>query len=158
LFAPSATHTLPSIKSPALPTFRFTNGHAPFSLSKAPPVQAPANPLFRHCPANFPAFLVGQFNVTSPCHPPHRHPMSYPAIYIALQGKTSHVPPRYIPCDLAGIIPKSVSGSCDLMVRYSRSCICHTEFGIREPEIGNRGTGKFHGAVFSLLTTGMMGW
>ena len=28
----------------------------------------------------------------------------------------------------------------DLMVRYSRSSICHTEFGIRNPRIGNRGT------------------
>jgi len=55
-------------------------------------------------------------------------------IYIALQGKTPHVPPRYILCDLAGI-----------MVRYSRSCICHTEFGIREPEFGNRP--GYNGAV-----------
>jgi hypothetical protein len=68
--------------------------------------------------------------------------MSHPAICIALQGKTSHVPPRYIHCDLAGIIPKSVSGSCNLMVRYSGFSIRHTEFGIRKSRIGNRGTGK----------------
>ena len=30
----------------------------------------------------------------------------------------------------------------DLMVRYSRIPICHTDFGIRNPRIGNRGTGN----------------
>ena len=30
----------------------------------------------------------------------------------------------------------------NLMVRYSRFCIRHTEFGIRNSRIGNRGTGK----------------
>ena len=60
--------------------------------------------------------------------------MSHPAICIAPQGTTPYVPPRYIPCDLAGIIPKSVSGSCDLMVRYSK--IPHTPYGIRNSEIG----------------------
>lgn len=72
--------------------------------------------------------------------------MSHPAIGIALQGKTSHVPPRYIHCDLAGIIPKSVSGSCDLMVRYSGFSIRHTDFGIRNSRIGNREI-RNHGAV-----------
>lgn len=78
-------------------------------------------------------------------HPFLRAPTLRQVIYIALQGKTPHVPPRYILCDLAGIIPKSVSGSCGIMVRYSRSCICHTEFGIREPEFGNRP--GYNGAV-----------
>ena len=41
----------------------------------------------------------------------------------------------------------------NLMVRYSRFPIRHTDFGIRNPRIGNRGTQISHGAVFSLLTT-----
>ncbi len=42
--------------------------------------------------------------------------------------------------------------SREYMVRYSGTPIRHTEFGIRESEFGNRGTGNLHGAVFSLLT------
>ena len=65
--------------------------------------------------------------------------MSYPAIYIELQGKTSNVPPRYIP---PSIIPKSVSGSPPQSA--NRWCgipkppypIRNSEFGIRNSETG----------------------
>ena len=67
--------------------------------------------------------------------------MSTPAIYIAPQGTTSHVSPRYTrlmcPPREAHVRPRGAAG---LMVRYSRSSICHTDFGIRNPRIGNRGT------------------
>jgi hypothetical protein len=80
--------------------------------------------------------------------PPIGHPMSHPAICIAPQGTTPHVRPRYIPCDLAGIIPKSVSGSCGLMVRYSK--IPHTPYGIRNSGIRNANTPiPHHGAGLS---------
>jgi hypothetical protein len=78
--------------------------------------------------------------------------MSHPSIYIALRGKTRHVPPRYIrprpPAPARARDPRSR----EYMVRYSGTPIPHTEFGIRESEIRNRGTGNLHGAVFSLLT------
>jgi hypothetical protein len=90
--------------------------------------------------------------------------MSHPSIYIELRGKTSHVPPRYIRPGYRARPPRYAPRTLDLMVRYSRSCIRHTEFGIRKPEIGNRPVNidpnqvhrNLHGAVFSHLTTGMM--
>ena len=67
--------------------------------------------------------------------------MSHPAIYIAPQGTTSHVPPRYTPPGSARPRPRMPPAPPpNLMVRYSRIPIRHTEFGIRNPRIGNRGT------------------
>jgi hypothetical protein len=79
--------------------------------------------------------------------------MSAPAIYIAPQGTTPHVPPRYTRPGSRG---PHVPPMCDLMVRYSGFSIRHTEFGIRKPRIGNRGTVKSHGAEDSILTRRMM--
>jgi len=76
--------------------------------------------------------------------------MSHPSIYIALRGTTRHVRPRYI---RPRPRPRPRSAVPNHMVRYSRSPIRHTDFGIRKSKIGNRGTGNLHGAVFSLLTT-----
>ena len=75
--------------------------------------------------------------------------MSHPAIGI---GHPVSDPPA------RGLVVKdsfttAAPAAPDLMVRYSRIPICHTEFGIRNPRIGNRGTEISHGAVFSLLTT-----
>lgn len=82
--------------------------------------------------------------------------MSYPSIYIALRGKTPHVPPRYIrppaPAPAAPAIRGPRISWCEALPRYSGTPIRHTEFGIRESGFRNRGTGNLHGAVFSLLT------
>lgn len=59
--------------------------------------------------------------------------MSDQAIYIELQGTTSHVHPPDHPEIRFGIIP----AIRDLMVRYSDFPIPHTEFGIRESGFGN---------------------
>ena len=83
-----------------------------------------------------------------------------PSICIALQGKTSHVPPRYTVSDH----PEICFGIMRYMVRYSRSCICHTEFGIRESEFGNPPVfidpnqvhRNLHFPTFSPLTRWMM--
>lgn len=71
--------------------------------------------------------------------------MSTPAIYIELQGTTSRVPPRYTrptrsPC-APHAKPMCAPRPRNLMVRYSRFPICHTEFGIRNSRIGNREIG-----------------
>jgi hypothetical protein len=79
--------------------------------------------------------------------------MSDPSIYIAVQGTTSHVPPRYTGPGSARPRPAPAPAVPVLMVRYSGFPIRHTEFGIRKSRFGNRGTGNLHGAVFSLLTT-----
>ena len=55
--------------------------------------------------------------------------MSNQAIYIELQGRTPCVAPRYTR-------PPRAPRSPNLMVRYSRNAICHTNFGIRESEFG----------------------
>jgi hypothetical protein len=57
------------------------------------------------------------------------------------------------PCPIIPPAPRARPAVPVLMVRYSGTPIRHTDFGIRNSEIGNRGTGNLHGAVFSLLTT-----
>ena len=75
--------------------------------------------------------------------------MSNQAIYIELHGTTSRVRPRYTVPDHPEICFGIIPAIPNLMVRYSRIPICHTEFGIRESGFGNRGTGNLHGAVFT---------
>ena len=97
--------------------------------------------------------------------------MSYQAIYIELQGKTSHVPPRYTRYEL----PQDLAVRPAMRPRASQPYgavfrILHTPYGIRNSETGIRDLGFgisrlapvnigrnrvhriLHGAVFSLLT------
>lgn len=63
--------------------------------------------------------------------------MSAPAIYIAVLGKTPHVPSRYTRSDsqLSGPIILGISWR-EALSRYSGTPIRHTEFGIRKLEFG----------------------
>ena len=63
---------------------------------------------------------------------------------------TSNVTPRYTRSRILLTAPQDAPPRPrNLMVRYSRIPIRHTEFGIRNPRIGNREFGKAanHGAV-----------
>ena len=64
--------------------------------------------------------------------------MSDPTIYIAVQGRTLRVAPRYTAPGSARPRPAPAPRSAVLMVRYSGFPIRHTDFGIRKSKIGNR--------------------
>jgi hypothetical protein len=129
-----------------LPRFCFTTGHAPSAPCQAPCQSKARLPSPKPQAPSAPAFLVGQPQCHKPLTAPPGHPMSHPAIYIALRCTTPHVPPRYTPPGSArprpARPPRSPSTWCGIpdfpyAIRIS-------EFGNPKSETGDSGN---HGAV-----------